>query len=331
MRHSRLIVGSALRVSVAWVAAAALVGCAAGPRIVPAKTTLVTPRVEVPMTVTPWGIPEVESVVGGLKVRTMIDTGAAASLIDQHLPAKAKLPYDSYPVMTTDGGGNRRKEFLVPVPSCGVGKATFTDFGAVRTDLAGLRAAPGMSAAGRPPFEMVLSPVVFRDVLWTIDYPHGRMTMEEGQSLPPVDGKEILPLQIGTGNKLMIPGAIGGQEVWLVMDTGFSGALAIPQWAMGAFPGTSGAIATGEMHFYFGKGTFKVSRMASDLTVGRHRMSRPQFMTGMATDPMIGTEYLRQFTITIDQRNQRIRLHRAGDEPIRMASEASSAFGATAR
>jgi predicted aspartyl protease len=185
--------------------------------------------------------------------------------------------------------------------------------------------------AGRGPVEMVLSPVVFRDVLWTIDYARGRMTMEEGQSLPPPDGKEILPLQMGTGNKLLIPGSIAGQEVWLVVDTGFSGALAIPQWAMGAFPGTSGAIATGEVHYYFGKGTYKISRMASDLTLGRHRIVRPLFMPEMGRDPTIGAEYLRQFTITIDQRNQRIRLHRVGDQPIRTAAESSASFGTAAR
>lgn len=315
-------VGRALSVrarALAWVlvGVAGLVGgCAAPASFKPAETVLATPRVEVPMRLTATGLPEVAGVVGSQKVRCILDTGAFAPLAAPQLAPRAQLGVYPQPIAMEDAGGNRRYSVVLAVPQCVVGGATFTNFAAVQTDLSAL-AATGQPAAGAaaPPVEFVLAPSMFQDVLLTIDYPRGRLVMERGE-LPPPDGRDVLPMQVAAGGRLLVPAQIARQEVWLLLDTGCTPGLAVPEWAVGAFPGAGQAIAAGEVKFYYGRGSFELSRLTEDLRLGRHVVARPLFMARAGKDATLGSEYLRNFAVTIDQKNQRVRFTRASAAPI---------------
>jgi predicted aspartyl protease len=300
-----------------WVIAA-LAGCAAKevppPQLTPSSVELGSGAVEVPMRPAGSGVPVVPATLeGGAKADMMIDTGASFVVVSHELVSRANLPVRSAGALaSSDAGGNVRAASAVArvarvcvTPPGGAGGICFGTFDAFVTDLSNLPRAPGGRLDG------LLGLPLFRDVLLTVDYPRARLRVERG-TLPPPDGLDVLPLQIAAGGRALVPLRLGGREVWANIDTGFSGGLVIPDWAVASFPGAERSVAAGEkFRFVHGASSrSRVARLTDDLRLGRHVIRRPVVSVGVGDEPTIGSAYLRHFAVTLDQKNRRVRFSR---------------------
>ncbi|HET7468817.1 MAG TPA: hypothetical protein VFJ81_04045 [Gemmatimonadales bacterium] len=161
----------------------------------------------------------------------------------------------------------------------------------------------------------VLGLDAYADLLLTVDYPAARLVLSR-DTLPAPDGADVLPA-VRVGPFIGIPVDAGGTRAIGVVDTQ-GGILfqAVPEEArrltFSAPPRVVGRAIVG------GGAPVEVreARLAGDLKLGRHVFHQPS----IAVHPLpadipsrmtIGTQALRHFRLTIDQRSMRVRLTRA--------------------
>ena len=154
----------------------------------------------------------------------------------------------------------------------------------------------------------------------TVDYPAARLVLSR-DSLPAPDGADVLPA-VRVGPFIGIPLDAGGiREVGVVDTQGGILFQAIPEEARRlAFSGTLRVVGRAIV----GGGApveVKEARLAGDLRLGRHVFHQPR----IAVHPLpadipsrmtIGTQALRHFRLSIDQRSMRVRLTRADSGAI---------------
>lgn len=160
----------------------------------------------------------------------------------------------------------------------------------------------------------VLGLEAYADLLLTVDYPAGRLSLSRG-SLPPSDGLEILQA-VRVGPFIGLPVDVGGvREVGVVDTQGGMLFQAVPAVADHlAFAGTPRVVGRAIVG-----GTspvdVKEARLAGDLKLGRHVFRQPRIAVhplppDIPSQMTIGTRALRHFRLTIDQRSMRVRLSR---------------------
>ena len=160
----------------------------------------------------------------------------------------------------------------------------------------------------------VLGLIAYRDLLLTVDYLNGRLTLARS-TLPAPDGREVLAAT-KVGPFIGIPVDFGGIRETGVIDTqGGIGLQAIDAVASRlAFQGPLLVVGRAVV----GGGAPVEVRMGvlrGDARLGGHRIHQPR----IAVHPLppdipsrvtIGLEVLRHFTVTIDQRTMAVRLVR---------------------
>jgi hypothetical protein len=166
----------------------------------------------------------------------------------------------------------------------------------------------------------VLGLDAYADLVLTVDYPAARLVLSR-DSLPTPDGADVLPA-VRVGPFIGIPVDAGGIRDVGVVDT--QGGLlfqATPEAAerlafSGALRVVGRAIVGGGAPV-----EVKEARLAGDLKLGRHVFHQPS----IAVHPLpadipsrmtIGTQALRHFRLTIDQRSMRVRLTRPDTSAI---------------
>jgi hypothetical protein len=161
----------------------------------------------------------------------------------------------------------------------------------------------------------VLGLDAYANLVLTVDYPAARLVLSR-DSLPAPDGADVLPA-VRVGPFIGIPLDAGGiREVGVVDTQGGILFQAIPEEARRlAFSGTLRVVGRAIV----GGGApveVKEARLAGDLRLGRHVFHQPR----IAVHPLpadipsrmtIGTQALRHFRLSIDQRSMRVRLTRA--------------------
>jgi predicted aspartyl protease len=155
----------------------------------------------------------------------------------------------------------------------------------------------------------ILALNLFADQLLTIDFPNNQVVIEDG-SLPPADGKEVLDYDPG-GDLVHLPITLGVLRLSALLDTGTDRALDLPTAIVRKLPLSSFPHPIGRAEGV--TGSVPIAEVAIDgtLTIGKHRFKRPAATYSDSFEgPLIGSALLRDFTITIDQRNKRIRIRR---------------------
>ncbi len=264
----------------------------------PPERVELTGVVDVPMTLES-NLPIVEVLVNGEgPFRFGIETGANFVVVSPDLAAKLSLQ--------RTGGTSEFPSYRVD--AIAIGTARFIGVPVAATRVA------------QPGIDGVLGLPLYRDLLLTLDYPNRRVTFQRG-ALPAADNSSILSLT-HVGPFWGVPMTIAGKPFTAVIDTRstggfgltpessrdvpFDGALQVIGRARGA------AIAETEV---------KAGRIAGDIAIGRYVFPRPTatvrpLPAGFPTEPLIGGRVLSRFVVTLDQRNARLRLDRAGSEPI---------------
>lgn len=265
----------------------------------PRSIALASPVVEVPL-IMHAGHPMVEARINGRgPFRLLIETGARRSDLT---PATAEA------LGLIPPGGDGLREFRVD--SVTVGGATFVGvpMSTVPLPMAGV--------------DGVLGLPVYSQLLLTLDYPAATVRFERG-TLPAPNGSDILALT-RIGDFWGVPFTAAGRRFDAVLDTQsgapiafspeyrdsltFVGPLQVVGRASGA--GFSGAVVEG-------------GQLQGDIKVGRYTFPKPNLMLiplppGLPGRPNIGSGLLRNFAVTLDQQQGRLRLSRTGSTEIEL-------------
>jgi hypothetical protein len=166
----------------------------------------------------------------------------------------------------------------------------------------------------------VLGLDAYAGLLLTIDYPAAQLILSKG-TLPVPDGREVLRA-VRVGPFMGVSVDAGGTREFGVIDTQ-GGMLfqAVPEAAERMKFATPPRVVGRAIVGGGAPVEVKEARLAGDLKIGRHVFHQPT----IAVHPLppdipsrmtIGTQALRHFRLTIDQRSMRVRLARAGTTAI---------------
>ncbi len=263
----------------------------------PARVDIAGP-VEVPISLEA-NLPIVEARVNGEgPFRFGIETGAGFVVVSPELAAKLALK--------RTGGADDMPEYHVD--RIEIGAVAFHDL-----PVSALRVAQGG-------IDGVLGLPLYHDLLLTIDYPNSRARFERG-SLPPADGETVLSLT-HVGPFWGIPLTVGGARQVAVLDTRSTGAFGFTPESAAPLTFDGDVRVVGRARGAAIPDTeVKAGRLSGDIVIGRYTFPKPTVTIrplppGFPTEAIVGARVLSQFTVTLDQRNARLRLVRDGSATV---------------
>ena len=272
------------------------------PPAIPPAEILLTGRVTVPMVVM-GNLPIVEvRINGGGPYRFGVETGAGFIIVQPDLVTKLGL--------ARTGGPDDLP--LYELGSVEIGAATFK----------GVKVHAMKTA--QTEIDGVLGLPFYSELLLTLDYPGRQVTFERG-SLPAADGQRILPMT-KVGPFWGVPLSLGGHQFTAVVDTRSTGGFGVVP-AVGeklSFDGPLTVIGRAR-GAAIPETEVKAGRLAGAATLGAYTFPNPMVTVrplppGFSEEPMIGTQVLSQFTVTLDQKQARLRLAREGGTTITLGS-----------
>lgn len=162
-------------------------------------------------------------------------------------------------------------------------------------------------------FDGVLSLSLFWDCLLTIDYPRSRLILTQ-HVLPPSDGKEILPIKSRDGSAT-INLSIMGTNVDFAISTKSPHGFTVPPMVWEKLPLRTRLQGIDDVDGLISDFDLTERVVKGNVPMGRYTLRRPpvQKRNGPAT---LGYDILRNFSVIIDQRNQRVRFMRAREGEI---------------
>jgi hypothetical protein len=282
-----------------------LAACSVIPQWQPSHTELPGERVEIPL-VMASGDALVEADGKDGRYLIEIDTGCRDVTLmpaaGAELQAREHLVW---PSTSTDAAGTQRFSWTAArVRELNLGGAKFRDFDADVLDFGHL------FAGSTPPVRIIVGINLFHDCLLTLDLPQRRMVLSRG-ALSPANGRDIFDYRWGWVGNLEVPVEIGGKKLWAKLDTGQFNALSLGQDAAAGLS-FDGAPTTSEyVSLLSASAQAKSCRLAGDLVFGQYRVERPTAEIGGRRDAVrIGMEILKDYRLTLDQKNRRVCLER---------------------
>lgn len=276
------------------------------------------------------GVPVIEAKIGEEALKLVVDTGAAWSLLRPDAAKRLALPTrEAEELKARDAAGELRGvdaahvETLV-LETISNESATGKPIELGDFDLIVMES-PVVEAAGA---DGILGLPLFRRMVARFDFAAGELELG-GKSLAQSDDGRTLSVEASEGGLVAIEGsfvpvggeaapeASGGAARNLVIDTGFSGFLHLPEALAGLLaskaPGRCGGV-TATAHR---ERDFERVPLERDLLIGRYRLVRPiaSVLPGAeaAGAVAIGTGVLRHFTVTLDLPRRRVRLEAPDD------------------
>lgn len=251
-----------------------------------------------------------------------IDTGAAvqAVLTSTRIIEQLNLKSDGQMPVGDPSGKNTLTADVFRFESLAIGDVRFSGVHAIKLEMP---KGPG----GSDPLSKVdgiLGFPLFADYLLTIDYVAGRVRLEQG-SLPAPDGTEILSFEKVRGLP-QIEIDVAGTKMKAHLDSGSTrGFIGLPSAMIDRVPLSAEPTVIGKARTVNNEFEIKAAPLKGSVKIGQHEFPQPRItFTDMAQSTAnIGAGILRQFAITFDQKNQRVRFVR------KAASNAATAPGAT--
>jgi hypothetical protein len=160
----------------------------------------------------------------------------------------------------------------------------------------------------------VLSASIFPGYLLTFDYPARRFVVKRG-ALPPAEGRTVFSY---AGDDLpSVPVKVAGREISVHLDTGAPYALALPTRFIKQLPLAGDSVQKGSARTHSGTLPIYAATLVGDVAVGEFTLpTRDLRFTDVVPDPQavprgqIGGEALRDFVVTLDATNRRVKLGR---------------------
>lgn len=248
--------------------------------------------------------PQVElSINGGDPVRFILDTGAGGSVVDKGLAEELGLPVVGEQRLMSPVGEKAMSVSRVRMEKAGIAGITLHGLEAATMDLASyFRSSDGPRG--------VLSSRVFTGLLLSFDYPGDRLVVRQG-SLGAADGKEIFQF-----NKeetfITIPVSVAGTTVNTHIDTGSPSAITLPGRYAETLPLKSEPAVIGRARLVDGEVDILGAQLEGTMAIGRHTFENPQVkFADKFPAGNIGYGILRDFELTLDWANARVRLTRS--------------------
>jgi hypothetical protein len=240
--------------------------------------------------------------------RFMLDTGGQGhARADAALVASLSLPVVGQ-ARGGDGGGNTVSMDVVRFETLEIGGAVFRNIEAASRDY------NRMGGAAR--IDGVLGLQLFANHLLTIDYPGRRVHIRSG-ALPEADGGRILEFD-GARGTVSLPVQVGPERIRADIDTGSMGAIMLPSAMAKTLPLAAPPAVSGQARTVTNTVTVSSAPLSGDATIGSWRIQTPvlEFSDLFNAHANIGSQVLREFAITIDQTNHRVRFERDAEGPI---------------
>jgi hypothetical protein len=232
----------------------------------------------------------------------MIDTGAGMQAdIDPSVAARLKLPLSGRAINGDPSGQNDREVATAMIESLTIGKAEFRNVTAV--------VRPQRITKDYPEIDGILGFALFTDYLLTLDYPAMQVRLARGV-LPPANGGDILNFEIE--NRIpVIELAIGRIHVPAHIDSGnFVAGFILPEEIVEQLQLQSAAITVGGARSVTNRIQLKQVQLRDTIRLGRFEYPQPTIAFPALSDTNIGFNVLRDFVITFDQKNRRMKLQR---------------------
>ena len=275
----------------------------------PAPPELAEAPIEVAMDLR-WMKPAIQVKLNGTGPYWFIlDSGAGPYLIvDADLAAELKFPPEGKETIGDPTNPHALTVDKVLVDRAEVGTLVYEGVEALTWDKV------LYSGANRP--RGIVGMGLFGGRLVTLDYPAGKVRLERGD-LPEPDGNTVLNAPM-SHNVPSIEILVDGKPVMARLDTGSTGFLSLPTEYVGKLPLTGEPIEVGRAHTVNREYPVLSSTLKGAIGVGGLRIQNPVLNFIDTGGANVGTDLLRYLVVTIDKRNQRVRLVSDG-KPI-MAS-----------
>jgi hypothetical protein len=229
----------------------------------------------------------------------LFDSGAHGSVMDLEFAKAQKLLLGGEVRVGSPGGPGRTGQFAT-VKQVSVGGLSVQGMMIV--------AFTGLPFKGPDAPRGVLSPYSLAGLLVRFDYPTSRVIFTRG-ALPQPDGREIFgwtaqqPLPV-------IPITVGGQKLDANVDTGARFALSLPESLAKTLPLAAPPVDAGRARTVDQDVAAKTARLKGSLTLGRYSLENPTLMfSALHVDVAnVGPPLLRQFSLTLDPANRRLKL-----------------------
>ena len=240
------------------------------------------------------GVPVVSVTINEhLTIKVRIDTGSYASRFDKHLVQRLGLgPVESG---------------YVRIDSLGLAGAVFTG---VKVKV--VEAATD-SVDGAKKYSGSLGLSLFADCLLSLDFPRSQLSIRRGD-LPAADGQGILDYK-NSGGLVTFPLSVGGVATEFILDTGSRQAFTLAKSLRGKVKVTTRSPLAPKKNIYFTDVDLAEPILPGTVSIGSHRLIEcpVTFHDGPSN---LGSNVLKHFLVTIDQKNRRVLIGRNWKAPI---------------
>ena len=316
----RLAIAALIYVFVSTSDASAQIRVAAPP---PAHAThLGKSPVEVPMDF--WGPrPIIRARINGKgPFRFIVDTGTTSSaVLDESLLQELGIAPKDVPADPADLAERPAGK----IDTIAVGDAEFRDVQFRPMKLKALMPSDKDAPDG------ILGVPLFKDCLLTFDYPNRKFVLSEGELAP---AENVLPYSPDEQRDmgLTIQVTVADQPLKVHIDTGSPSLLTLLNKWIEKLPLEGAPQSAGVARTPAGPAEVKAGKLRGDLKIGPHIFKNPEVKFA-DLGPMVdhdcgnvGSDLLKDFAMTIDQKNRRVRLERAptveqaGDANVRKST-----------
>src|SRR5438309_6204456 len=231
-----------------------------------------------------------------------IDTGAGMQAdIDTSVATQLKLQPNGKVLNGDPSGENDREVDTARIDSIAFGGAEFRNVTAV------IR--PQRITRDYPDVDGILGFALFTDYLLTLDYPAMQVRLARG-ALPAANGADILSFEIE--NRIpVIEVAIGKIRVRAHIDSGnFVSGFILPEEIVEQLQLLSPPITIGRARSVSNQIEIKQAQLRDTIHIGRFDYPQATITFPALSDTNIGLKILREFVLTFDQKNRRMKLDR---------------------
>lgn len=247
-----------------------------------------------------WQKPAIEVKLNGTgPYWFLLDSGVGPYLIvDSDLAAELKLPVEEKAGAASQGHAHRPAMDTVYVDAVEVGSFRYEGVQALSWN-------PGMYADPVRP-RGIVGVGLFGGTLVTFDYPAGRVRLQRGD-LPEPDGAGVLDAP-SMHNIPSIEIDVAGRRVMARLATGSTGFLTLPPDMASQLPLASAPVEAGRAQTSNGPVVIRTAALNGSVSFGGLRIENPPLDFMEAGGATVGSDLLRSLIVTIDRKNQRVRL-----------------------
>jgi len=235
----------------------------------------------------------------------MIDTGAGMQAdIDVSVAQRLNLRADGRVLSGDPSGVNDREVATATIDSIKVGSNRGVEFRDVTAVVRAHRITKDY-----PDVDGILGFALFTDYLLTLDYPAMQVRLSQG-GLSPANRNDILNFEIE--NRIpVIELAIGKMRVRAHVDSGnFVAGFILPEEIVEQLQLLSSPVTVGSARSVSNRIDLKQVQLRDTIRVGNFDFPQPLVQFPALSDTNLGFKVLREFTVTFDQKNRRMKLER---------------------